>query len=747
MSPIVLEKYMVFNQEVREALEKKLPIVALESTVLSHGLPYPENLALANSLEGIVREGGCVPCTIALLEGKIHFGLTSAEIERLALAGKKGGDKPVEKIHKASVRDLGWILSTQSSGATTVAATSFLASKIGVRVFATGGIGGVHRDGHITMDVSADLVEMSRSPVVVVCAGAKSILDIGRTLEYLETFGVAVVGYRTDEFPAFFTRKSGCQVPMRLDTAESIAKLMKNSLELNVGRGVLVAVPISEKNEADAIVVERAIEKALKEAEDQKINGREITPFLLSRVSQLTGGASLKANIALLQQNASVAAQIALALSKLTNNEPSSSSNCCPSSSCSTTSSPESASTCNTSNGAYHETVQWTYSREGNAAPKLSIQRDVVRPIVCQSTGQVGCLCASSSQKLGVAPPNVVKPSKGPVFVIGGIAVDVLGTPTDSQANQEASVAGLSIPGKIALSAGGVGRNIAETLTKFGLATTLVSAVGSGSSQSGATSSSQPDFFGTYLMNDCRKKKIGLAATVISNESTAVYSALSYSNGKFRGGVAHMGVLDHVSPELVSRLKHRLAEAKLIVLDANIPVATIEYVLALAASSGIPTLFEPTSAAKVIKLAKLKELPITFIKPNVSELKALAHAINNNFNTDDIDECILTLLKAGIKHVILTMGANGVKFASLSPSGSADIKELPIEQGKVVDVNGAGDSLAAGFAFGKLSGLADLQALRLGIRAARLTTESPLSVSPLITPQLIYEFADQRSPL
>lgn len=736
----MLQKYMVFNDEVREALASKRAIVALESTVLSHGLPYPENLALANSLEDIVRKGGCVPCTIALLDGKIHFGLTAQEIERLALAGKKDGSKPVEKIHKASVRDLGWILSTNASGATTVAATSFLASKIGVRVFATGGIGGVHRDGHITMDVSADLVEMSRSPVVVVCAGAKSILDIGRTLEYLETFGVAVVGYGTDEFPAFFTRKSGCAVPMRLDTPESIAKLMKSSLQLNVGRGVLVAVPISERDEADAIVVERAIQQALQEAEAQKVNGREMTPFLLSRVSQLTGGASLKANIALLQQNATVAAQIALALSKLETDETmknrdlgashAAAQKLCPMKSLNNANRPE--------------TLTWKYIRQGREAPKVFFKKDVFSPAQCPATKQFGCRCAHPPQLEAATSRAAVRPSKGPVFVVGGIAVDVLGKPADASANQEASVNGLSIPGHVTLSAGGVGRNLAEVCAKFGLATTLISVLGSGPH----ANSAHPDNFGTYLVNDCKMKQIGLAAHVILKESTAVYSALSYANGKFRGGVAHMSVLDYITPELVLRYQEQLKMAKLICIDANVPAATIACVLELAATYKIPTLFEPTSAAKVVKLAHVQNLQaLTFIKPNISELKALAAALQPSHPTDDIDQCIAVLLNAGIQKVILTMGGKGVKYAQRASQGNVVIKEFELEPTNIVDVNGAGDSLAAGFAFGQISGLDENQSMRLALRAARLTCETTLSVSPLISPQLIYEFAEQRSSL
>lgn len=753
-------------------------------------MPYPENLGLANSLENIVRAGGCVPCTIALLDGKIHFGLTAPEIERLALPGLPKDKRPTEKIHKASVRDLGWILSTGKSGATTVAATSFLAAKIGVRVFATGGIGGVHRDGHITMDVSADLVEMSRSPVVVVCAGAKSILDIARTLEYLETLGVAVIGYGTDEFPAFFTRKSGSAVPLRLDTPLDIAKLAKNSIELNIGRGVLVAVPISERDEADAAVIEEATVQALREAEAQRVSGREITPFLLSRVSQLTTGASLKSNIALLEQNARVAAQIAKEMNTLENAKSSkcphsgaigpkgscphsktkSDSKRCASTSkcpCSGASSSDCASASPSTSKCPHsskngstitsEVTQWTYVKEGNNEPKVTFKREIIGPVRCPRTGASSCKCKSSSTQSSptpsIAPKPVVRAAKGSVFVIGGAAVDVLAKPGSHGASDESKLIGLSIPGEIHLSAGGVGRNIAETLAKFGLVPTLVTVLGTGKGIPQPTN--QPDSFGTYLINDCKKKGIVLAAALAQNEPTAVYSALSYSDGKFRGGVAHMDVFQHLTPQVVAKYENSMRHARMIVVDANIPADTISYVLSFARMHSIPTFAEPTSATKAVAMALIKNVQdITYLKPNLTELAAFVQATSSSdlaLNSPIDANTMLRYLSEdqGLRNIILTQGASDVKFASRSAtSSSVSIVDLPVEKSdKVIDFNGSGDSLAAGFIFGRLSGLDNETAIRLGIRAARITSESHLSVSPLLGPSLLYEFATQPSAL
>eukprot|EP01126_Amoeba_proteus_P065527 TRINITY_DN9335_c0_g1_i10.p1 TRINITY_DN9335_c0_g1~~TRINITY_DN9335_c0_g1_i10.p1 ORF type:complete len:297 (-),score=65.06 TRINITY_DN9335_c0_g1_i10:42-932(-) len=257
-----------FSDEVREALASNGPIVALESTIISHGLPYPENEKLALELESIVRSKGAVPATIALIGGKVLVGLTEADLHLLA--------DPSNNVQKVSRRDIAFVLSQRLIGATTVASTSLLAAKAGIRVFATGGIGGVHREGHKTMDISADLTELGRTEIAVVSAGVKSILDIGRTLEYLETQGVTVVGYGTDEFPAFFTARSGFTAPCRLDTAEQCANLIHHNLLLNLSSGIIIANPIPSHLAADGEQVEKAISVALTEVEEKKILGRDV---------------------------------------------------------------------------------------------------------------------------------------------------------------------------------------------------------------------------------------------------------------------------------------------------------------------------------------------------------------------------------------------------------------------------------------------------------------------------------------
>ncbi len=301
-----MNKYLDVAPEVREALEAGRPVVALESTIISHGMPYPQNVETALAVEEIVRGNGAVPATIAVIGGRLKAGLSRAEIERLGKAG--------HAVAKASRRDLPVIVSKGMDGATTVATTMIIAGMAGIPVFATGGVGGVHRGAETTMDVSADLEELARTPVMVVCAGAKSILDLGLTLEYLETKGVPVIGYGTGELPAFYTRTSGFSVDYRLDTPEELASAFAAKLEMGLSGGMLVANPIPEQYSMDAGRINRAIDEAVREAQALGVKGKETTPFLLSKIKDLTGGDSLDANIMLVYNNAALAARVAVAL-------------------------------------------------------------------------------------------------------------------------------------------------------------------------------------------------------------------------------------------------------------------------------------------------------------------------------------------------------------------------------------------------------------------------------------------------
>ena len=301
----MLNKYLDIKPEVAEALAAGKPVVALESTIISHGMPYPQNVETALEVERIIRENGAVPATIGIIGGRLKAGMTAEEIEYF---GKKGAD-----IAKASRRDLAVLCAAGQDGATTVTTTMIIAHMAGIKVFATGGIGGVHRGAETTMDISADLEELAQTPVMVVCAGAKSILDLGLTLEYLETHGVPVLGYGTKELPAFFTRSSGFSVDYRMDSPEELAAAFKTQNELGFKAGMLVANPIPEEYSMDADVINKAINDAVKEAAETGISGKETTPFLLAKIKEITGGSSLASNIQLVYNNARLAAKIAVA--------------------------------------------------------------------------------------------------------------------------------------------------------------------------------------------------------------------------------------------------------------------------------------------------------------------------------------------------------------------------------------------------------------------------------------------------
>ena len=304
----MLEKYLDIKPEIKKALEDGKAVVALESTIISHGMPYPRNVETALNVEQIIRDNGAIPATIAIMDGKLKVGLNKDEIESLG--------KSSDAI-KCSRRDIPFILAKKLDGATTVASTMLIASIAGIKVFATGGIGGVHRGAQETFDISADLQELAHTDVAVVCAGAKSILDIGLTLEYLETQGVPVVGFGTDELPAFYTSKSGFGVDYRVDTPEELAEALKTKWDLGIEGGVVVANPIPPEYEMDPAVIDSAISEAVKEADLKGIKGKESTPFLLAKVKEITGGSSLDSNIQLVYNNAVLGAKIAVELSKL----------------------------------------------------------------------------------------------------------------------------------------------------------------------------------------------------------------------------------------------------------------------------------------------------------------------------------------------------------------------------------------------------------------------------------------------
>ena len=303
-----MNEWIKLSDEVKEAKKNGTPIVALESTIISHGMPYPQNVQTAREVEAIIREEGAVPATMAVIDGVLRIGLSDEELE---FFGKTKG------IAKASRRDMPYLVAAKKNGATTVSATMICAELAGIKTFVTGGIGGVHRGAETTMDVSADLQELAKTDVAVICAGAKSILDLGLTMEYLETQGVPVVGYQTDKLPSFFTRTSPFDVNYRLDTAAEIAEMMKAKWDMNLDGGMVIANPIPEEFAMEDSFINKVIDEAVAEAESRGITGKDVTPFLLGKIKDVTEGKSLEANIALVKNNAKVGAQIAVAFGKI----------------------------------------------------------------------------------------------------------------------------------------------------------------------------------------------------------------------------------------------------------------------------------------------------------------------------------------------------------------------------------------------------------------------------------------------
>ncbi|KAG0038209.1 hypothetical protein BGZ82_000780 [Podila clonocystis] len=563
-----------FSDEVKDALKNNKPIVALESTIISHGMPYPQNYETAIQVENVVRENGATPATIAILDGQIQIGLTNSQIQSLAELGR-------ESV-KASRRDLAVVMSKKQTGATTVSATMLLAHRAGISVFATGGIGGVHRGYEETLDASADLTELGRTPVAVVCAGVKSILDIGRTLEFLETEGVTVATYgQTTDFPAFFTRKSGFQSLLNVETPLEAAKLIAANHAIDLQSGMVFAVPIAKEHAMDEKLVGDAINTAIRESVENNILGKESTPFLLKRVNELTGGNSLKSNIALVKQNAAVAAKIAKDLSKL--------------------------------NSGFQARTYSTSARVFNHHTSL--------------------------------------PAHGPIMVIGGTVVDITSTadPARLASGQEQEVMLKSMihsshPGATRISLGGVGRNVAEVISRLDSQNCVfVSAVG-GQHAAGKGSSVTDDLFGPWLVSEVAHRGMdNHEIHPIRGARTATYTAIHDSTGNLLSAVADMGVFELLPP---NKIREAIAKHKprTICFDANISVECMRATLEACRGQDIHTFFEPTSVAKcgrVLDSAMATTLTdglLRFATPNEYELQEMAtHArkLMSN-NPDDV---------------------------------------------------------------------------------------------------------------
>ncbi|KAM8974460.1 uncharacterized protein RCH25_019869 [Pelodytes ibericus] len=653
------------HPSVQEALNDGRPVVALESTIITHGMPYPHNISMAKEVEDIVRANGSVPATVGIIRGTVHVGLYEEEL--LFLARRRD-------CVKVSRRDLPYVLSQGLSGGSTVSGTMIAAHRAGISVFVTGGIGGVHRGGERTMDVSADLTELGRTPVAVVSAGVKSILDIGRTLEYLETQGVSVSTFGDSrDFPAFFTPRSGFQAPSHVRNEEEAAQLIARSLDLRLDSGVLIAVPIPPEHSASGQVIEEAIQQALTEARLQGILGKEVTPFVLQRVNEITGGKSLEANIALVKNNAKVGSRIAVALSKV-----------------------------------------WT--------PKGGVRK------------QCGHLDENE------APRDNPRP-----VVIGGINVDFIA----KAAGSTMVFGGQTNPGQVHQSFGGVGRNLADCLTRLGERPLFISAMG------------QDEHSHSVSQYCAHMEMRGVAR--LKDRSTATYCAVITDSGELSLGVGDMDIHQHITHDYVSQFAESLSQTPLVCIDGNVPVSTIQYVCEVTQRNSVPVCYEPTDIDKASKpFLSDSWKSLAFISPNMRELISINRTLgfNVHFNVpsqlDDVIDTAVALSLPLLEYlccVIITLGDQGVllcghsngSILSLHPKAKTRQGELcamhypaaPIMPKDIINVSGAGDSLLAGLLSGALAGLDTNTCVRMGLLAARLSLQSHGPVSRHISPSTI----------
>ncbi|XP_070687002.1 uncharacterized protein [Pempheris klunzingeri] len=644
------------HPSVSQALAENKPVVALESTIITHGMPYPHNLSTAKEVEAIVRAEGATPATVGVIEGEVHVGLSSQELDYLARC--KGS-------LKVSRRDLPYAISKGLSGGTTVSATMIAAHRAGICVFVTGGIGGVHRDGENSLDISADLTELGRTPIAVVSAGVKSILDIGRTLEFLETQGVCVATYGDlKNFPAFFSPQSGFTSPYQVCNPEEAAKLIESALSLGLQSGVLLAVPIPEEHAAAGQQIEEAIQAAVTEASARGITGRDVTPFILQKVNDMTKGKSLQANIALIHNNAKVGSQIACALSKQMNER----------------------------------------------------------------------------QLRGKTHPHGKHSSESDIVVIGGINVDFI-----AKGKTKTLLFGQTNPGSVCQSFGGVGRNIADSLSRLGHRPLFISATGADSNSDA-------------VLNYCKHMNTSGVAR-LEEQSTATYCAVITESGELSLGLGDMDVHQQITERYVSQFEQQLSSATLVCLDGNIPVSTIDYVCSVAAKHDINVWYEPTDSEKACKpFLSDAWKSLSYSSPNLAELCTMNKALGIPTpevlpsSLDELLSVAVALSRPLLEHLhclVVTLGAHGVLLCGEHVAGSVNLQPrkqkrrkqlcalhypaLTVTAEETMNVSGAGDSLAGSLIAGILQRRDTDSCVQMGLLAARLSLASPHPINPMLT--------------
>ncbi|XP_044049276.1 pseudouridine-metabolizing bifunctional protein C1861.05 isoform X2 [Siniperca chuatsi] len=646
------------HPSVSQALAENKPVVALESTIVTHGMPYPHNLSTAKEVEAIVRAEGATPATVGVIEGEVHIGLSAEELDHLARS---------KSSLKVSRRDLPYVISKRLSGGTTVSATMIAAHRAGVPVFVTGGIGGVHRDGENSLDISADLTELGRTPIAVVSAGVKSILDIGRTLEFLETQGVCVATYGAfKNFPAFFSPQSGFTSPYQVCNPEEAAKLIASTLSLGLQSGVLLAVPVPEEHAAAGEQIEEAIQAAVTEASAKGITGRDVTPFILQKVNELTKGKSLEANIALIHNNAKVGSQIACALSK-----------------------------------QMHERKLKGKTHHGKHSSD----------------------------------------SESDIVVIGGINVDFI-----AKGKTKTLHFGQTNPGSVCQSFGGVGRNIADSLSRLGRRPLFISATGA-------------DSHSDAVLNYCKHMNTSGVAR-LEEQSTATYCAVITESGELSLGLGDMDIHQQITEQHVSQFEKQLSSTTLVCLDGNIPVSTINYVCSIATKHNINVWYEPTDSEKACKpFLSDAWKSLSYSSPNLAELCTMNKTLGIPTpevlpsSLDEVLSVAVALSHPLLEHLhclVVTLGADGVLVCGEHDAGSVNLQPrgqqkrrrqlcglhypaLTVTAEETMNVSGAGDSLAGALMAGILQRRDTDSCVRMGLLAARLSLASPHPISPTLT--------------
>ncbi|KAI3371151.1 hypothetical protein L3Q82_023783 [Scortum barcoo] len=669
------------HPSVSQALAENKPVVALESTIITHGMPYPHNLSTAKEVEAIVRAEGATPATVGVIEGEVHIGLSSEELDHLASC---------RNSLKVSRRDLPYIISNKLTGGTTVSATMIAAHRAGIHVFVTGGIGGVHRGGEKSLDISADLTELGRTPIAVVSAGVKSILDIGRTLEYLETQGVCVATYGAlKNFPAFFSPQSGFTSPYQVCNPDEAAKLIASTLSLGLQSGILLAVPIPEEHAAAGQQIEEAIQAAVTEASAKGITGRDVTPFILQKVSEVTKGKSLQSNIALIHNNAKVGSQIACALSKQRNER--------------------------------------KLNGKTRHQEKHSAESDIVNINMCDEF--IILLTQHSTQKAIVLQ-----------VVIGGINVDFI-----AKGKTKTLHFGQTNPGSVCQTFGGVGRNIADSLSRLDCRPLFISATGA-------------DSHSDAVLNYCKHMNTSGVAQ-LQEQSTATYCAVITESGELSLGLGDMDIHQQITEQYVSQFEKQLSSATLVCLDGNIPVSTIDYVCSIASKHNINIWYEPTDSEKACKpFLSDAWKSLSYSSPNLAELCTMNKTLGISTpeelpsSLEEVLSVAVTLSRPLLEQlhcVVVTLGAKGVLVCGEHDAGSVNLQPrkerrrrqlcalhypaLTVTAEETMNVSGAGDSLAGALMAGISQRRDTDSCVRMGLLAARLSLASPHPIAPTLT--------------